>query len=168
LSDLAQPHLRFVIQARKQIMSLNEKHKATVLAYVDALNCGDVAALAQLFTPDARIEGVTGSASIGEAMHVWRALHFGLNIHLQVDALTGEGDCVVVRYTETGRWTGPFFGMTEPTGNSFELTAMEWFEFQGERISRRWGVRDAASQARQAGFPNAVGPTRVTAQLKLV
>ncbi|MDB5483332.1 MAG: hypothetical protein JWO83_4385 [Caulobacteraceae bacterium] len=29
---------------------------------------------------------------------------------------------------------------------------MELFEFEDGRISRRWGVRDSASQARQIGL----------------
>lgn len=40
----------------------------------------------------------------------------------------------------------------EPTGKSFELVAIEWFELRGGKISKRWGARDMASQARQMGM----------------
>jgi hypothetical protein len=40
----------------------------------------------------------------------------------------------------------------QPTGKSFELVAMEWFISKEGKIHRRWGARDAASQARQLGM----------------
>ena len=33
------------------------------------------------------------------------------------------------------------------------VVAMEWFTIENGRIQRRWGARDAASQARQLGIP---------------
>ena len=47
--------------------------------------------------------------------------------------------------------TKPFQGLG-PTGKTYELTAMEWFEIQGNLIHRRRGARDAASQYRQLAF----------------
>ena len=76
-----------------------------------------------------------------------------MNCKLEVIDLCAEGDVVVARYKETGRWTGSFLHFDQPTGNSFELLAMEWFVVRNGLIAERWGVRDAASQARQLGFP---------------
>jgi hypothetical protein len=53
--------------------------------------------------------------------------------------------------TERGTFRRPAFGR-EPTGASYELVAMEWFTERDGRIVRRWGARDAASQARQLGI----------------
>lgn len=145
-----------------------EQNRATVEAYASAINAGNFATLRTLFTPDARIEGVTGSATLDEAMIIWQALHGSLNMNLKIEAMVGEGDIVVVRFLESGRWTAPFLGMTEPTGKSFELVAMEWFELREGRIARRWGVRDAAAQARQVGFPHAAGPAKPAVGIKLV
>jgi hypothetical protein len=44
-------------------------------------------------------------------------------------------------------------GVLEPTGKTYEIVAMEWFELRDGRIARRWGARDSASQARQIGLP---------------
>ncbi|MSU90087.1 ester cyclase [Rhodobacteraceae bacterium 2CG4] len=134
-------------------MTTIETNKAAVRAYVAAMNRGDMAALARLFTPDAAIAGVTGSGGLEFAVPIWTALHQALNMHLTIDALVAEGDTVSARYTERGRWTAPFLGFANPTGRSYELLAIEWFEMKAGLIHRRWGARDGASQARQVGFP---------------
>ena len=77
-------------------------------------------------------------------------------MELSIEDLAAEGNQVAARYTERGRWTGPFLDMGEPTGRPYELVAMEWFEFDPEgRIVQRWGARDSASQGRQLGFRGA-------------
>ena len=45
----------------------------------------------------------------------------------------------------------PFRG-SGPTGKSYELIAMEWFQLRDGKIYRRRGARDTASQARQMGL----------------
>ena len=62
-----------------------------------------------------------------------------------------EGDIVAVRYTERGTSVGPFRGQ-EPTGKSYEIVAMEWFEMKEGLIHRRWGARDSGAQQRQMGL----------------
>lgn len=57
------------------------------------------------------------------------------------------------RYNQQrGTFRAPAFGK-ESTGKSYELVAMEWFVVRDGTIQRRWGARDAASQARQLGIP---------------
>ena len=125
--------------------------KEVVLAYVDAFNRRDLDKLCSLFTEDACIWGVLGWGTVEQARPVWHDLMTCLQIHLKVESMLSEGDCVAVRYTESGRSVQPFRGQG-PTGNSYELLAMEWFEVQEGRISRRWGARDSAAQNRQLGF----------------
>lgn len=125
--------------------------KEVVLAYVDAFNRGDLDAVCSLFTEDACIWGVLGWGTIEQVRPVWYELVTGLSIHLHVDSIISEGDCVAVRYTETGKSVQPFRGQG-PTGKSYELLAMEWFEIRDGRIARRWGARDSAAQNRQLGF----------------
>ena len=83
---------------------------------------------------------------------IWRQLIEGYGIQLIIEEMIAEGDTVAVRYTERGTFRAPAFGHA-PTGRSYELVAMEWFEIRDGRIARRWGARDAASQARQLGIP---------------
>ena len=129
-----------------------DANKATVQAYVEAMNAGDFQALRDLFTHDAEVHGVMGWGSVDFAMPVWRDLHRGLRMRLEIEDISAEGDRVAVRYTERGVWVGPFLGHDNPSGKSYELSAMEWFEMRDGRIRRRWGARDSASQARQIGL----------------
>jgi steroid delta-isomerase-like uncharacterized protein len=73
-------------------------------------------------------------------------------VTLTVEDIAAEGVTVAVRYTERGTFRGRFQGHP-PTGKSYELVAMEWFEVREGRIARRWAARDHASQARQIGLP---------------
>lgn len=137
-------------------------NKATVSAYVAAMNAGDEAALRAVFAPGASIVGVTGEGSVDYAMPVWQQLHTGLNMRLEVQSMVAEANIVAVRFIERGSWTGPFLGFTSPTGKTYELSAIEWFELEAGKITRRWGVRDSAHQAKQVGFPAA--PTKGAAE----
>lgn len=132
-------------------MSTLESNKEVVRQYVAAFNRGDLEALRQLFTSDAVVQGVLGWGKLDEIVPIWKELHEAFAIELIVDAMIAEGDTVAVRYTERGKFVGPFRGH-EPTGRPFELVAMEWFILKDGKIQRRWGARDSASQARQIGL----------------
>ena len=134
-------------------MNGTDRNKAAVRAYVAAMNAGDIETLRSLFAPDAEIQGVKGKGTFDFAARIWRDLHDGLNMRLDIEQMAAEGDMVAVRFRESGRWTGPFLEFTQPTGRSYELVAMEWFELRDGKIMRRWGARDGSSQAAQLGFP---------------
>lgn len=133
-------------------MSIEDEAKKVVLSYVDCFNRGDLASLQSLLTDNAEIQGVFGKGQIEKILPIWRQLIEGYGMQLQVQSLIAEGNVVAARYLETGTFKAPAFGV-EPTGKSYELVAMEWFEIEGRRIRRRWGARDSASQARQLGIP---------------
>jgi steroid delta-isomerase-like uncharacterized protein len=140
------------IEAADNLASAGERNKRVVRAYVEAFNRGDLDALRGLFTPDALVYGVLGWGGLPEAEPIWRDLHEAFKIELTAEQMIAEGDMVAVRYTERGTFVAPFRGQP-PTGKSFELVAMEWFILTDGKIHRRWGARDAASQARQLGMP---------------
>jgi hypothetical protein len=112
--------------------------------YVEAFNQGDFSKLLSLFTPDAVVFGVLGSAPDAKAEPVWRELHEGMAMHLAPQAVAVDEMTVAVRYLESGRFQGTFRGLagTSPTGRAYQVVAMEWFELDGELISKRWGARD--------------------------
>lgn len=115
-----------------------------ICSYVEALNAGDIRKLLSLFTPDAVVFGVLGSAPVKQAEPVWRELHQGMAMHLAPQAVAVDGTTVAVRYLESGRFQGTFRGLpgTAPTGRVYQIVAMEWFELDGDLISKRWGARD--------------------------
>ena len=133
-------------------MSIEDEAKQVVAAYVAAFNRGDLDALRALFAPEAEIQGVLRRGGVDEVLPVWRELVHGYGMQLEIVEMIAEGGTVAVRYTERGTFRAPAFGRP-PTGRSYELVAMEWFEVSEGRIRRRWGARDAASQARQLGIP---------------
>jgi steroid delta-isomerase-like uncharacterized protein len=132
-------------------MAPEEANKAVVLRYVDAFNRGDLQALRALLADDAQIQGVMGEGLFERIEPVWRQLIEGYGMQLQVEELVAEGHLVAARFTETGTFKRPAFGH-EPTGQSYTLVAMEFFEIRDGKIQRRWGARDAASQMRQLGI----------------
>lgn len=118
-----------------------------VLAYVEAFNAYDMKRLREVFAPDARIWGVLGHGDLDFAEPVWGELHHGMSMRLEILDMIVEGDKVAVRYHETGRFVGPFRGLSgkAPTGRSYEVPAMEWFEIRDGRIAARWGARNSAA-----------------------
>ena len=74
-----------------------------------------------------------------------------MGINLKIEQIIAEENIVAVRYTETGIFRAYFLGQ-EPTGLSYELVAIEWFEIAEGKIKKRWGARDFAAQARQIGL----------------
>jgi steroid delta-isomerase-like uncharacterized protein len=132
-------------------MSNEDGVKGVVRRYVDAFNRGDLAGLRALLADDAEIQGVMGKGLFDRIAPVWQQLIEGYGMQLRIEGLIAEGNTVAARFTETGTFTRPAFGR-EPTGLSYELVAMEWFEIEDGKIRRRWGARDAASQARQLGI----------------
>lgn len=133
-----------------------ESRKAVVARYVEAFNAGDWTTLRRLFAPGAMIRGVLGWGDIDDvAMPVWKELHEGLQMRLAIEGLAADGEAVAARFIETGTFVGPFRGLAdlEPTGKSYEIVAMEWFEFEDGLIARRWGARDSAAQRRMVTAP---------------
>jgi len=128
----------------------DDEPRAMVSRYVEAFNRGDPPALRALLAADAEIQGVMGAGVFEKVEALWRQLIDGYGMQLRIESMVAEGPVVAVRYTETGTFRARAFGH-EPTGRSYQLVAMEWFEIGAGRIRRRWGARDCASQLRQLG-----------------
>ncbi|QDV20983.1 SnoaL-like polyketide cyclase [Gimesia panareensis] len=133
-------------------MSIEAESKQVVRQYVEAFNRGDLQALRELLADEAEIQGVFGRGLFEKIEPIWRQLIEGYGMQLQLQELIAEGNVVAARYIETGTFRAPAFG-NQPTGKSYEMVAMEWFEIESGKIKRRWGARDSATQARQLGIP---------------
>jgi predicted ester cyclase len=127
---------------------MNGENESLVRAYVEAFNCGDFERIAGLCTPDVMIHGVLGHGGLDVAMPIWRDLHHAFGTTLVIDAIVATDNQVAVRYSESGTFRNPFRGM-QPTGKSYALVAMEWFEIRDHKIAARWGARDSANLMRQ-------------------
>ena len=129
-----------------------DKMKALVLDYVAAFNRGNVDGVCRAFAPDAVVYGVLGWGDLSKARPIWEQLVRCFQMYLQVESTIAEGKIVAVRYTERGKFVAAFRGV-EPTGKTYEVVAMEWFEIGDQGILRRWGARDSAAIFRQLGIP---------------
>jgi ketosteroid isomerase-like protein len=127
------------------------RHRAAVLAYVEAFNRGDLDGVCAAFAPDAEIRGVLGWGSVADARPVWRDLIDALAMQLEVQQLVEQGDSVAVCYLERGSAVRPFRGRPA-TQRRYEVVAMEFFTFRDGLILRRWGARDFAAIASQLGW----------------
>ncbi|MDH3443859.1 MAG: ester cyclase [Deltaproteobacteria bacterium] len=130
---------------------MSQANKEIVAAYVDAFNRGDIEDICRLFSPDALVYGVLGWGGVDKVSAIWREIIDCFNLNLRVEAMVAEGNTVAVRFTERGRSVKSFRG-GPVTGRSYEVVAMEWFEFKDKLIHRRWGARDSAAQFRQMGL----------------
>jgi predicted ester cyclase len=119
-----------------------------VRAYVAAFNAGEWETLRTLFTTDALIAPAQDRGEVEPARPIWRELREWTGLHLKIEALTADGDTVAARFTETGRFNSPLGDLPEAAPD-YALTALEWFEFAGGKIARRWSARDFASITRQ-------------------
>jgi predicted ester cyclase len=54
------------------------------------------------------------------------------------DALLGDGDLVVLRWTITGTHTGPFFGVA-PTGRTIQVSGMDMLRVADGKFVEHWG-----------------------------
>ena len=129
-----------------------EAIKHIVLRYVEAFNKGDVDGVCACFAPGAVVQGVLGWGEIPKVRPIWEMLIKCFRMQLQVDSIIAEENRVAVRYTERGQFVARFRDH-EPTGKTYEVVAMEWFEVGENGIVRRWGARDSAAMFRQLGIP---------------
>jgi steroid delta-isomerase-like uncharacterized protein len=141
---------------------MSEANKNVIRRYVEYFNAGDIEGLRSVCTPDALIQGVLGWGKIDMVLPIWKALADSLGMQLTIEDMIAEADMVAVRYTETGTARKPFFDKPA-TGKSYDLIAMEWFVVRDGKIARRWGARDAASQAQQLGWDAAAAKSDVNA-----
>ena len=122
----------------------------TVKEYVRAFNAGDIEALRKVFGPDALIHGALGWGRFDQIAPIWTQLHDSFDMKLEIEQIVEEGDDIVVRFTERGRFVKAFRGQ-EATGRTSEVVAIEWFRMEDGLIACRWGVRDSASHFQQLG-----------------
>lgn len=141
-----------------------ESNKEIVERFIHELYAnGNVAVFDELLAPDAFISGVGGEVrgDVSKLKEMATNLHSMLQqaapgIEFEIDELIAEGNRVAARFTESGTLTGPYVAgpnRIEPTGESFEVTAMEFFHLEDGKIKERWATRDRLGFLQQVGAP---------------
>jgi predicted ester cyclase len=60
------------------------------------------------------------------------------DLYSHEDALLGDGDLVVIRWTITGTHTGPFFGVA-PTGKKISVSGEDMLRVANDQFVEHWG-----------------------------
>jgi steroid delta-isomerase-like uncharacterized protein len=75
------------------------------------------------------------------------------DFHIEVEAMIGEGDFVVSRYTTTATDSVGYMGMPA-TGKQIRTPAIQIFRFENGKIVESWAARDDLGTLKQLGhFP---------------
>jgi hypothetical protein len=115
-------------------------NKALVVGYINAFNRGDLDGVCAQFAPDTLVYGVLGWGRLDKVRPIWEELVGCFRMHLHLEFMIEEGNVVAARYTESGVFREAFRG-TEPTGKSYEVVALEWYDLKDGLILWRWGGR---------------------------
>jgi predicted ester cyclase len=75
----------------------------------------------------------------------------GLASTFSVEDVIAEGDRVVVRWTNSGRHSGPFLGIP-PTGRSFTMAGIDIYRIENHRLAEHWHVVDQLTMLQQLGL----------------
>ncbi|MFC0283675.1 ester cyclase [Camelimonas abortus] len=142
---------RGVIDDRRDRCMARQNAKGLIRAYVASFNAGDWRNLRALFADGANISIGDRTTGIDKAIRLWQELHQNMSTRLDIVDIVCEGDAAAALVIEKGRFIGPWRDLPgqHPTGASYELVAIDWFTFAGDRIARRWAARDSGSITRQ-------------------
>ncbi len=122
--------------------------------YEEVANAGDHARIPEFATEDwvdhEDFPGISPTREgIGQFLTVFRQAF--PDLHFTVDEVLVSGDRAVVRLRISGTHRGEFMG-APPTGNSFEISAIDILRMDGDRAAEHWGVTDAAAMLTQLGI----------------
>ena len=73
------------------------------------------------------------------------------DFHMAVTEMLQDGNKVITRVRVSGTHQGEFMGIP-PTGNRFEVTAVDIVEFRDGKGIGHWGVMDMATMMEQLGI----------------
>ena len=140
-----------------------EENKDVVRRYVEeGFNAGSMEALDELFAPDFVIHD-SGNPAVRDLEGLKenvRMLHQAFpDVHVSIDALLTDGDCVIKRFTLRGTQQGEFNGIP-PTGKQIELVGIDILRVSEGRIQEIWMSFDYLGVLQQLGLipqPEQVG-----------
>jgi steroid delta-isomerase-like uncharacterized protein len=80
------------------------------------------------------------------------------DVHTSIKDLIGEDDKVALRWSTTGRHTGPY-GKVPPTGRVVTMTGVDVYRLDAGRIVEAWSMWDALAAYQELGLVDpSVGP----------
>ncbi|MEA2509247.1 MAG: hypothetical protein QOG21_1329 [Actinomycetota bacterium] len=121
--------------------------------YEEVMGDGHISALDELATAD--YEEHDPLPGQGEGLSGLKArssmLRDGLAPHFTVEDVIGQGDKLVVRWTNSGKHVGDFLGIP-PTNKSFSIAGVDIFRLEEGKLAEHWHVVDQLSMLQQLGL----------------
>jgi steroid delta-isomerase-like uncharacterized protein len=133
---------------------MSEESKAVVQKVYDAINAGDMGALAAAVADDfvehelqpgvppnkdGVIQFFTGVASAFEGFR------------MDIEAMHAEGDRVSILCSAHGKHVGDFLGIPG-TGKDVSVPVADFFRVRGDQVCEHWGVMDSGAMLMQMGI----------------
>ena len=135
-------------------MSVEARKELVRRFYDEAWDAGQLEVIDELFADDyvrhdlRPTDPLPGPAGMRRVTADFRAAF--PDLRFAVELLVGEGDYVVGRWTAAGTHTGRWGGV-EPTGKHAELTGVNVFRFEGDKVKELWNYRDDLGLLEQLG-----------------
>lgn len=79
------------------------------------------------------------------------------DVHVTVEDMVVEDNTVAVRSRMSGTHKGEFMGIP-PTGNKFDIQAMDVIRYRNGKVTAHWGVTDSMTMMQQLGVIDAGPP----------
>ncbi|WP_162942396.1 ester cyclase [Desertimonas flava] len=121
---------------------------------------GDASVIDEVVAPDAVTHWGDSESNTIEAMRADVERYFAgfTDVSTGIDDLLGDDDKVVLRWSTTGRHTGPY-GKVAPTGKTITMEGVDVYRLAGGRIVEAWSMWDGLSVYQQLGLvADDVGP----------
>jgi steroid delta-isomerase-like uncharacterized protein len=132
---------------------MSEENKAAVRKMYDAINAGDISALAGTMTDDfvehEEQPGVTPNKD-GVVQFFTGIVAAIDGFRMDIDTIMAEGDRVSVLATAHGKHVGEIFGVPA-SGKDLRVPLADFFRVQGGKVNEHWGVMDSGAMLMQMG-----------------
>lgn len=124
-----------------------EDNKAVVRRYFEALNDRDKQVFSDVLAEDFTYGEIHGREEMVE--NDWKWLE-AMGLTWNIQAMHVNGDLVTTRLRATGTHRGEILGL-EPTGESFDVTAITISRIEDEKVAEWWAEWDFAALLNQIG-----------------
>ena len=132
---------------------MSEENKAAVRRLYDAINSGNIDALADAMTDDVveheDLPGLTPDKA-GVIQFFKTTIGAMQGFRMSVNEIMAEGDRVSVLGTATGKHTGEYMGIPA-TGKDLTVPFSDYFRVEGGKVKEHWGVMDSGAMMMQMG-----------------
>lgn len=129
-----------------------EENKALVRRYIETWNRGDLAGMAQFWSPHMVHHTRNGSHGFDSVNSIVSTFMQAFpDLQFVIEDLVAEGDRVASRMTAYATHTGEYMGV-QPTGRRVSCTVFGVARVAGGKLVEHWGVTDELHLMQQIGL----------------